>query len=528
MSQLRKLTNFPPTELERGHLRLVEDAEFQPQNVTAPHPDSGVIWTRSYQKRLLVSDAAVIVTTVLAALLMRADPARVPEFLAAITPVLWLGLCAIATTWVLLLEVFRTRDRRVIGAGPTEYKRVVTACMTAFGLLSIMLLVLEVGFPGKRAVLVMAAGVLALLATRWIWRRWLNRQRRFGHALSRAVVVGTQDEVDYVVAKVQGCLSANFDVVGVVIEPDRHTEALSVEVNYADAQKNNVIGDREEPSPRFGPAEVVAAAAALGADTVIIAGEHGCGNDFIRHLAWQLEGTAAELILASRLTNVAGPRIHFRPVEGLPLIHVEIPQFEGGKHVVKRGLDIAVAGLALVILSPLFLLLTVLIRLDSPGGAFFSQVRVGRNLETFRMFKFRSMVVDADAKLAELAKQNEGSGVLFKLKNDPRVTRLGRFIRKYSLDEFPQLWNVLKGDMSLVGPRPPLPQEVLAYKGKVNRRMYIKPGLTGMWQINGRSDLNWEDSMRLDLYYVENWSVIGDLVIMWRTFKVLINPVGAY
>lgn len=524
MSQLRKLSTQPPTELERGHLRLVEDAEFQPQNITTPHPDSGVIWTKSYQKRLLISDALVILATMLAALLMRADIARLPAFLAGISPAMWLGLSAIAVVWVMLLEVFRTRDRRVIGAGPTEYKRVITACMTAFGLLSIILLVLEIGFPGKRAVLAMAAGVLALLATRWIWRRWLNRQRRFGHALSRAVVVGTQEEVDYVVDKVKGCLSANFDIVGVVIEPDRHAEANP----RFGAQAPNAASDRPEPAPQFGPEQVVDSAATLGADTVIIAGEHGCGNDFIRHLAWKLEGTAAELILASRLTNVAGPRIHFRPVEGLPLIHVEIPQFEGGKHVIKRGLDIAVAGVALVVLSPLFLLLTVLIRLDSPGGAFFSQVRVGRNLETFRMFKFRSMVVDADQKLAELTKHNEGSGVLFKLKNDPRVTRLGRFIRKYSLDEFPQLWNVLKGDMSLVGPRPPLPSEVLAYKGKVNRRMYIKPGLTGMWQINGRSDLNWEDSMRLDLYYVENWSVVGDLVIMWRTFKVLINPVGAY
>ncbi|GHD81471.1 Undecaprenyl-phosphate galactose phosphotransferase WbaP/exopolysaccharide biosynthesis polyprenyl glycosylphosphotransferase [Salinibacterium amurskyense] len=524
MSQLRKLPALPPTELERGHLRLVEDAEFQPQHVTAPHPDSGIVWTKSYQKRLLVSDAVVILGTILIALLMRADPARLPEFFAGINPLMWLGLLAIVVVWVLLLEVFRSRDRRVIGVGPTEYKRVVTACMTAFGLLSIILLVLEIGFPGKRAVLAMAAGVLALLATRWVWRRWLNRQRRFGHALSRTVVVGTQDEVDYVVDKVQGCLRANFDVVGVVIEPDRHAEAK----HRFGSQAHGTEQDAEQPGPQFGPEQVVQTASSLGADTVIIAGEHGCGNDFIRHLAWQLEGTAAELILASRLTNVAGPRIHFRPVEGLPLIHVEIPQFEGGKHVIKRGLDIAVSGLALFLLSPLFLLLTILIRLDSPGGAFYSQVRVGRNLETFRMFKFRSMVVDADQKLADLTKENEGSGVLFKLKNDPRVTRLGRFIRKYSLDEFPQLWNVLKGDMSLVGPRPPLPSEVLAYKGKVNRRMYIKPGLTGMWQINGRSDLNWEDSMRLDLYYVENWSVVGDLVIMWRTFKVLINPVGAY
>ncbi|EAR26065.1 hypothetical protein A20C1_09299 [marine actinobacterium PHSC20C1] len=512
MSQLRNLPDQSPADRERNHLRLVEPAEPNQHTSATRNLNYGLAWARSYQARLLISDVTIIVTTTLAALLTRAEITRIPEFIAGVNPLVWLGLSGIAVTWIFLLEVFHTRDRRVIGAGPHEYKRVITACMTAFGLLSVILLVLEAGFPGKSAVLAMATGVLALLLSRWLWRRWLTRQRRYGRALSRVVVVGTRSEVDYVVSKIQGNLSAAFSVVGVLADPEPGDESES------DAAHRVC----------FGPDQVVETAASLRADAVIVAGEHGSGNDYIRNLAWQLEGTAAELILASRLANVAGPRIHFRPVEGLPLIHVEIPQFEGGKHVVKRGLDIVVSSIALLILSPLFLILAIAVRLDSPGEAFFSQVRVGRNLGTFRMYKFRSMVSNASEKLAGLAEQNEGSGVLFKLKNDPRVTPFGRFIRKYSLDELPQIWNVLKGDMSLVGPRPPLPSEVRAYRGKVNRRMYIKPGLTGMWQINGRSDLNWEDSMRLDLYYVENWSVVGDLVIMWRTFKVLLNPVGAY
>jgi exopolysaccharide biosynthesis polyprenyl glycosylphosphotransferase len=215
-------------------------------------------------------------------------------------------------------------------------------------------------------------------------------------------------------------------------------------------------------------------------------------------------------------------------VDGLPLLHVEIPQFEGGKHLLKRGFDVVVSGIALIVLSPLFLVLATLIRADSDGKAFFSQERVGRNGETFRILKFRSMVTNAPELLADLMEQNEGSGVLFKIKHDPRVTRLGRILRKYSLDELPQLWNVFTGDMSLVGPRPPLPNEVRDYEDHVRRRLYIKPGLTGMWQINGRSALSWEDSVRLDLYYVENWSVVGDLMILWRTVRVVINPVGAY
>jgi len=498
----------------RHHLRLVEVADFHPHASPVRHPQSGVLWARAYRTKLLLSDAAIVVIALMLAVLTRAEITRVPEFIAGVPPLLWSGLAIVALTWIALLDIFHTRDCRVFGTGPEEYKRLITACMIAFGVVAVALLLLEVDLPGDTVVLTMAIGLLGLLVSRWLWRRWLTRQRTLGRALSRAVVVGTRREVDYVISRVTGTMNVAFDIVGVLTEPepDLHLDPTQEVATHRG----------------FGPEQIARTAAELGADAVIVAGDHGSGNDFIRNLAWQLEGTAAELILASRLANVAGPRIHFRPVEGLPLIHVEIPRFEGGKHVVKRGLDIVVSALALVILVPLFFIVAVLIRSDSEGGAFFSQVRVGRNLETFRMFKFRSMVTDATEKLADLTEQNDGSGVLFKLKNDPRVTGIGRVIRKYSIDELPQIWNVLKGDMSLVGPRPPLPSEVQAYKGKVNRRMYIKPGLTGMWQINGRSDLNWEDSMRLDLYYVENWSVVGDLVIMWRTVKVIVHPVGAY
>jgi lipopolysaccharide/colanic/teichoic acid biosynthesis glycosyltransferase len=187
-----------------------------------------------------------------------------------------------------------------------------------------------------------------------------------------------------------------------------------------------------------------------------------------------------------------------------------------------------VSAVALLLLSPLLAVLALLIKGDSAGPALFYQERVGRGGQIFRMVKFRSMVATAQDDLAGLLDRNDGAGVLFKIKDDPRVTRIGRVLRKYSLDELPQLWNIFVGDMSLVGPRPPLAQEVLEYEDHVRRRLYIKPGLTGMWQVNGRSDLNWEESVRLDLYYVENWSLVGDLVIMWRTLKVLTHPVGAY
>ena len=261
---------------------------------------------------------------------------------------------------------------------------------------------------------------------------------------------------------------------------------------------------------------------------MIVAGQFGGGSQTIRQLSWDLEGTATELVLTSRLADVAGPRIHFRPVEGLPLLHVEIPTFDGWRHVLKRTFDIVFAGTALVLFAPVLLIIAIFIRLDDGGPVFFRQTRCGRDGGTFEMIKFRSMVKAAEQDLAGLLDRDEGAGVLFKMRNDPRVTHVGRVLREHSLDELPQFWNIFVGDMSVVGPRPPLVCEVEAYEGNVRRRLMIKPGLTGLWQISGRSDLSWEESVRLDLYYVENWSLTGDLMIVWRTAKTLITAKGAY
>jgi exopolysaccharide biosynthesis polyprenyl glycosylphosphotransferase len=266
----------------------------------------------------------------------------------------------------------------------------------------------------------------------------------------------------------------------------------------------------------------------LGADAVILASTRRDDPEYAKRLAWQLEGTAAELVLSSPLADVAGPRMSLIPVEGLPLIQVAIPTFEGSRYAIKRVMDIAIAAIALTAIALVTPIIALAIKLDSPGPVFFLQERVGRDGRIFRMVKFRSMGVDAEARKLDLHTRNEGAGPLFKLKADPRVTRVGAILRKYSLDELPQFWNVLVGDMSAVGPRPPLPTEVTAYDGTVYRRLYIKPGITGLWQVSGRSDLNWDESIRLDLRYVENWSVMNDLMIMWRTAAVMIKPEGAY
>jgi exopolysaccharide biosynthesis polyprenyl glycosylphosphotransferase len=241
-----------------------------------------------------------------------------------------------------------------------------------------------------------------------------------------------------------------------------------------------------------------------------------------------MEGTGIDLVLAPALTDVAGPRIHTRPIAGLPLIHVESPEFSGGRKALKGLVDRMAAFFALLVLFPIFLVLATAIRVDSRGPVFFRQRRVGLGGKEFDVFKFRSMVVDADAMLATLVEKNETDGLLFKMRRDPRVTRVGGLLRKWSLDELPQLINVLKGDMSLVGPRPPLPSEVAWYDQDVARRLLVKPGMTGLWQVSGRSDLSWEDGLRLDLYYVENWSLAADVAILWKTVGAVVFRKGAY
>jgi exopolysaccharide biosynthesis polyprenyl glycosylphosphotransferase len=249
----------------------------------------------------------------------------------------------------------------------------------------------------------------------------------------------------------------------------------------------------------------------------------------MRELSWSLEPGKKHLVVAPGLTDIAGPRIHTRPMAGLPLIHVETPTYEGGKSAAKRAFDIAGSGLLLLLLAPLFAVLAVVVRLSSPGSVFYRQERIGLNGAPFHMLKFRSMVTNADDHLMGLLKAQSTEGTpLFKVENDPRVTPIGRILRKYSLDEFPQLVNVFRGEMSLVGPRPQREGEVALYDDAARRRLLLKPGMSGLWQVSGRSNLSWEESIRLDLYYIENWSITGDIVLLWRTVKTVLLPDGAY
>ncbi|WP_284974676.1 sugar transferase [Arthrobacter sp. efr-133-TYG-104] len=476
------------------------------------HRDS-TNWVQVLTNSLRLADTALVGVAVLAGYLLNSEGSIPGDGSPGDTRRLLLA-SALGLAWLAALAVYHTRDPKVLGVGPEEYKRILSASVRVFGFLGIVTLVFRLEPVSSFVLVSLPLGLVALTGTRWGFRRWLSHEKSRGRCLSRAIVVGEPQDVRYVIKQINRRSGAPYSILGACLPGARRGAVLAV-----DHLRVPVLASI------YGIATTVHQ---TGANAVIVAGPVPGGNQFIQELGWRLEEDAAELVLAATLTNVAGPRIHWRPVDGLPLMHVDIPHYSGGKHTLKRVMDIAVAAIALAVLSPVLLVLALIVRWDSPGPVLFTQERIGKQGTTFRMLKFRSMVVDAESRVDELSMRDEGAGVLFKIRGDPRITTCGGWMRKYSLDELPQFWNVLVGDMSLVGPRPPLSREVNGYERHTHRRLLIKPGITGLWQINGRSDLPWDEAVRLDLYYVENWSIAGDLMIMWRTFRAMTRPSGAY
>ncbi|WP_326555118.1 sugar transferase [Micromonospora sp. NBC_01813] len=465
---------------------------------------------RAYVRAIAALDISILCAAVLAGYLVRfgtgeAAGADLPYVL--VTPCLMIA-------WLASLKVLRCYDDRVLGYGADEYRRVITASLRLAGMVAIIGYVANVGISRGFLAVAFSVGTVGLVAGRFGARKYLHRQRSAGAGWFRKVlVVGDTPHVLELVHTLRREPYAGYRVVGACI-PD----ALLAPVPQR-------LGD----VPVAGSfRNIPEAAAATGADTVAVTASGELTATRLRRLGWQLEGTGIDLVLAPALTDVAGPRIHTRPVAGLPLIHVEAPEFRGTRKLVKGFVDRSVSLLALTLLLPLLSLIALAIKLDNWGPVIFKQVRVGQGGREFHVYKFRTMVVNADALLAELVAKNETDGLMFKMRDDPRITRVGKFLRKFSLDELPQLANVLFGHMSLVGPRPPLPSEVARYDGDVARRLLVKPGMTGLWQVSGRSDLSWEDGIRLDLYYVENWSLASDLTILWKTFGAVVNGRGAY
>lgn len=422
---------------------------------------------------------------------------------------------ALAVGWWTVLEFWGSRESKVLGTGSEEYKRVIVCTAWLFGFVAVVSYALRIdtarGFVG----LAFPAGALGLLIGRWLLRQHLVLERKHGKSTLKVLLIGGPHSVHHLATSLRsepgaGYLPVAAHLPGSDVEScpsDLGLPVTGCEADYATIL--SVILDRK-------------------VDAVAVSAGVNLHPKDLRRLGWELAARNIGMILAPALTDVAGPRIHTQPVAGLPLIHVSTPKLTGGKKVAKRSFDLIISGFLVALLSPVFLVLAVAVKLSDGGPVFYKQERIGLRGTTFQMLKFRSMRVNADAQLhALLAAQGSTGTPLFKIARDPRITPLGRVLRKFSLDELPQLFNVIGGSMSLVGPRPQRDTEVALYDDAAHRRLYVSPGMSGLWQVSGRSNLSWEESIRLDLYYVENWSLMGDIVILLKTFRAVFASTGA-
>jgi exopolysaccharide biosynthesis polyprenyl glycosylphosphotransferase len=421
----------------------------------------------------------------------------------------WLGPGWIAL-WLVMLIILGAYRVRHYGTGFEEFRAISIASLITFGI------VCTDGFFQQSQVtrgypeLFFLMATPTLLVVRYIDRQTLHRARKEGRLAIRMIAVGSPTAVKELTEVLQRAPWMGYRLVGMCV-PGGH-DPMDVGVP--------VLGDVDH---------VREVAVEQQADGIFVAGGSYSSAADLRRLGWALQGLDLDMLVAPSLTDIAGPRVHMRHVAGLPFVQVEEPQSDRAGGWAKRAFDLGVSSMVLFFLSPLLIFTALMIKLQDRGPVFYRQVRVGIRGEQFEMVKFRSMVVNADKLRVQMDEQNESEGgVLFKIKDDPRITRFGRFIRKYSVDELPQLINVFKGEMSLVGPRPLFAADVEKYDPDDHRRMLVRPGMTGLWQVSGRSDLSWKESVRLDLYYVDNWSMVIDLVIMMRTVKAVLISDGAY
>ncbi|PID96371.1 MAG: glycosyl transferase [Actinomycetales bacterium] len=428
------------------------------------------------------------------------------------TPVL-VVVFVIPFVWLSALVASGTYTVAQNGVGSDEYRAIGRAAFTTFAGVAIASYLLHAEL--SRGV-VMPLSVFLLIGTigvHALHRRHLARERTHGRYVRDVLVMGRADACVAIIMEMQASPVSGYRVVGACITDDDVDQ----------------VGSRLSGVPIVGTAgEAMHVVDRLGIDVVAVSSDPDLSGQNLRRIGWALAERRVDLVVAPGIFEVAGPRLSLRPVAGLSLLHVERPADGWFRLLSKRLMDTVLAGALTLVALPIGLVVAALIKLDSPGPVFFRQERVGAHGERFKMIKFRSMCQFAEARKSSIDGGNKTNTVLFKVKEDPRVTRVGKVIRRLSIDELPQLLNVLKGDMSLVGPRPPLPNEVDQYEADAMQRLRVRPGMTGMWQISGRSDLDWEQSLRLDLWYVDNWSPMLDLQILARTGRAVLAGHGAY
>jgi exopolysaccharide biosynthesis polyprenyl glycosylphosphotransferase len=414
-------------------------------------------------------------------------------------------------TWMVFLAVRGGYRRRNIGAGYDEFRVVASATFVAFAFIATAAFLVQAPISRRFLIIAFVIGLPALLAERYLVRKVVHGLRRRGHLCGRVIAVCTPGALNELMGTLDRMAHLGYSVVGTCV-PD------------TDASR-----DLSLPVPCYGGVDdLVSACEETGADVVIVGGGGYSTSMALRRIGWAIEGRSVELVVVPGLIDVAGPRIHMRHVSGLPLVHVEEPQVSRAGGWAKRVFDVVIASFMIMVLSPLMLLIAIATKVQDGGPVFYRQERSGRGGERFQMTKYRSMIVDADRRIDDLMDFNDVDDVLFKMHNDPRITRVGRLMRRWSFDELPQLFDVIRGNMSLVGPRPPLPREVEQYPPDMHRRLLVRPGLTGLWQVSGRSDLSFDEAIRMDLYYVDNWSIVGDVIIILKTVRAVLKGSGAY
>jgi exopolysaccharide biosynthesis polyprenyl glycosylphosphotransferase len=449
-----------------------------------------------------VADVCCAVAATLLAVQLRFDNHLSISYavFSAMLPLLWLAALVLAGGY----------DSRFIGVGSEEFRKVLNAGVSLTAVVAIFSYAADVNLSRGYVVIALPSVTLFDLVVRYIMRRHLHRMRGKGYCMRKVVAVGHERALADLIAELRRESYHGLNVVGACVAgPSAGGDIAGVPVN----------GDIDS---------VTDTVSRFGADTVAVLACPEINGTKLREMAWELEKTGTDFCVAPALVDVAGPRTTIRPAAGLTLVHVDHPELDGIRLVLKGLFDRLVAAAGLLLLAPMFAVVCLAIVLHDGGPAFFRQIRVGKDGHVFKLYKFRTMVMDAERRKTELLARNDSDGVLFKLRVDPRITRIGARLRRWSIDEFPQLINVLRGDMSLVGPRPALPEEAAVYADHVRRRLAVKPGITGLWQVSGRSDLSWDESVRLDLRYVENWSFALDLQILWKTGWAVTRGSGAY
>ena len=471
-------------------------------------------WQRRYRTQTLVTDGVAAALGVLAGVFARNAVFGGQTAIGGSPEAMQATIGAIAVLWLVVLAYHGAYATRFVGTGNEEYRAVTRSAVTLIAVIAFVSFALKLEF--SRGILLMSVPLMvgSTVLARYVLRGRLAQARVNGDCLQPTILVGAAGAVLDLAERIAAePAQSGLSVTGICVS-NTDDDALSTATLHAP-----LLGDE---------ASTLEAVDRVGAKVVAVASSPTMSGHALRRLGWALEQRGVDLLIAPGIVEVAGPRLSLRRASGLPMLHVERPVSSGVRYATKLFADRLIALTVLVLISPILLVIGLLVRRDSDGPALFRQERVGEGGRTFTMFKFRTMGVDADARLSDLADGHDGNDTLFKLRMDPRITKIGAVLRRYSLDELPQLINVVRGEMSLVGPRPPLPREVDTYESDTVRRLRVRPGMTGLWQVSGRSDLSWVDSVRLDLWYVDNWSLALDAQILVRTVNAVFRGRGAY